>query len=148
MHLVFGTVFRFDEFADGPLARLRFRAALVLLRLFGLAVTMLFAVCHGTVLQRLRRRDAVCLPLQEHTIERMLLCSTGSDPVRESGQRELPQSRPSAVRGSCGGYAVDALGDAWPHLASDASQEEQKGISPRENMTWLDLLRSRAAFTP
>jgi hypothetical protein len=41
------------------LAGLHFRAAFIFLGLFGLAVTMLFPVCHGRALQRFRRRDTV-----------------------------------------------------------------------------------------
>jgi hypothetical protein len=57
--LVLGTGFCLNHFADGPLAGLHFRAAFIFLGLFGLAVTMLFAVCHCRALQRFRRRDTV-----------------------------------------------------------------------------------------
>lgn len=67
MRLVLGTGLGLNHFAHGPLTGLRFRAALVLLRLFAFAISMLFAVCHGMTLQRFRRHNAVSRLLEEHT---------------------------------------------------------------------------------
>jgi hypothetical protein len=44
--------FRLDHLTDDPLPGLGFRMQLVPLRLLGLSVSVLLAVCHGVVLQR------------------------------------------------------------------------------------------------